>query len=188
MAARKSMLERSSMLLVAPLLLLASQSWAKTSDISPSAFLASFHEEVDATPEQSWQALVRVAGWWSAAHTYSGDAANLTLDARAGGCWCERWGANSVQHARVLVAMPGKLLRLEGALGPFQALGATGILTFTLLPHGSGTSLDVTYRVRATPDAAMDKLAPAVDQVLGEQVRRLAGSLVKQDGEKPSLK
>jgi hypothetical protein len=164
---------------IVPFLMLASTGWSKTSDVTPSTFLSSFHEELDATPDEAWQSIVKVSGWWSALHTYSGNATNLSIDATAGGCWCERWGGNSVQHARVLVAMPGKLLRVEGGLGPLQALGATGILTFKLSPTAKGTSLDVTYRVRATPDAELDKVAPAVDGVLGEQVKRLVASMSK---------
>ena len=159
-----------------PILAFATSAWAGTSEVTSASFVSSFHEELDATPEQAWQALVNIGAWWSPGHTYSGDAANLSLDPAAGGCWCERWGNNSVQHARVLVAMPGKLLRVDGALGPLQAMGASGVLSFRLSPRAGGTTLDVSYRVRATPDAALEKVAPAVDQVLDEQVKRLVAS------------
>jgi len=159
---------------------------AATSDVSASSFESAFHEDVDVAPEQAWQALVNIAGWWSASHTYSGDAANLALEPAAGGCWCERWAGNSVQHARVLVAMPERMLRLDGALGPLQAMGATGILTFRLAPRAKGTSLDVTYRVRASPDAALDKVAAGVDKVLEEQVKRLAASMAKRQPGAPT--
>lgn len=160
-----------------PILAFATCAWAGTSELTSASFVSSFHEELDATPEQAWQALVHIGEWWSPAHTYSGNAANLSLDPAAGGCWCERWGNNSVQHARVLVAMPGNLLRVDGALGPLQALGASGVLSFRLAPRAGGTTLDVTYRVRATPDAALEKVAPAVDRVLEEQVKRLVASV-----------
>lgn len=168
-----------------PMLALAMPARAGTSEVTSASFVSSFHEELDATPAQAWIALVNIGGWWSASHTYSGDAANLSLEAAAGGCWCERWGENSVQHGRVLVAMPGKLLRVEGALGPLQAMGARGILSFHLSPRAGGTTLDVTYRVRATPDAALDKVASAVDKVLSEQVQRLAAS-AKQGASAPA--
>ena len=165
---------------------LATCAWAGTSEVTSASFLSSFHEELDATPEQAWQALVHIGGWWSAAHTYSGNAANLSLEPAAGGCWCERWGNNSVQHARVLVAMPGRLLRVDGALGPLQAMGASGVLTFRLSPREQGrTALDVSYQVRATPDAALDKVAPAVDHVLDEQVKRLVAA-AKQASSAPA--
>ena len=162
------------------ILALATQAWAGTSQVTSESFLSTFHQDVDATPDQAWQALIDIAGWWSSSHTYSGDAANLSLEPAAGGCWCERWSDNSVQHARVLAAMPGKLLRLNGALGPLQAMGATGILSFRLSPRPGGSTLDVAYVVRATPDAALDKVALAVDQVLDEQVKRLVASMSKR--------
>jgi hypothetical protein len=37
--------------------------------------------------------------------------------------------------------------------------------------------------VRGTPDAGLDKIADAVDRVLGEQVARLAASLPAPRGE-----
>jgi hypothetical protein len=175
---------RLTLLLAAAVLVAASSASAKTSDVTATGFQSAFHEDLDATPDEAWQSLVHLSGWWSALHTFSGNASNLSLDAVAGGCWCERWSGNSVEHARVLISIPGKLLRVEGGLGPLQALGATGILTFKLTPRtaGAGTTLDVTYRVSAVPDAGVDKLAPAVDGVLGEQVGRLVASM-KRDSE-----
>src|SRR4051812_41820336 len=76
---------------------------------------------VKAAPAQAYAHVVDVAHWWSSDHTYSGDAKNLHLDARAGGCWCEKWPGGSVQHMSVLLAMPGKQLRLSGGLGPLQS-------------------------------------------------------------------
>ena len=36
-----------------------------------------------------WKRLVTPAAWWLSDHTFSGDAANLTLDSVPGGCFCE---------------------------------------------------------------------------------------------------
>ena len=52
-----------------------------------------------------------------------GNAVNLSLDAQAGGCWFERWrdaagASHSVQHAQVVLAQEGRVLRLNGAFGP----------------------------------------------------------------------
>ncbi len=57
-----------------------------------------------------------------------GSAANLSLEARAGGCWCERLAdGGSVEHLRVLLVSPGRMLRMRGALGPFQGLAVDGV-------------------------------------------------------------
>lgn len=147
---------------------------AKTSEVSASSFLATFHEEVDAPAAEVWARLADVGRWWSAAHTYSGDAANLSLEPRAGGCWCERWKESSVEHGRVIQALPPKSLRIEGGLGPLQAMAVNAVLTFHLTAQGERSVIDVTYRVRADAAARLDQIAEAVDGVLGEQVRRLA--------------
>jgi uncharacterized protein YndB with AHSA1/START domain len=152
---------------------------AATSEVSPSGFLVSLREEVPATPQQAWDTLVQVSRWWDGQHSYSGDAANLSLEPRAGGCWCERWAGGSVEHGRVLHALPGKSLRLEGGFGPLQAMAVNAVLTFKLEPAEGKTAIVVTYRVRGSPDAGLDKLAPAVDGVMSEQVKHLADLLRK---------
>jgi hypothetical protein len=49
----------------------------------------------------------------------------------------------------------------------------TGVLDMQISPSGSGSSLLVTYRASGFAANNADKLAPVVDQVIGEQVRRL---------------
>jgi hypothetical protein len=101
----------------------------------------------------------------------------MSLDATAGGCWCEQWAAGaltaSAMHGRVLLALPGSALRLQAWLGPLQEQPVAGVLTFGTARRDGATRLRVTYRVAGAPDAGLDKLAPAVDGVIGEQVRRL---------------
>jgi len=150
---------------------------AKTSEVSPSGFVASFREEVDAPPAEAWTAIVQISRWWDGEHSYSGDPANFSLDPVAGGCWCERWDGNSVEHMRVVQVLRNNTLRLAGGLGPLQARAVNGVLTFALAPNGGKTTLSVTYRVRGSPDAGLDKVADAVDGVLGAQVKRLAALL-----------
>jgi uncharacterized protein YndB with AHSA1/START domain len=114
---------------------------AASSDVSPTGFVVTLRHEVKATPHRVYEALGEVDKWWNGSHSWSGQAANLTLATQAGGCFCERWGANSVMHARVIHAAADKLLRLEGSLGPLQALATTSILTFALAPKDGGTTL-----------------------------------------------
>jgi pimeloyl-ACP methyl ester carboxylesterase len=148
---------------------------AAVSGVSPSGFLVTHKADTNVPPTALFAAIVQPARWWSPDHTYSKDAANLKLPPLAGACFCESWGdRNAVEHARVIGVMPGKWLRLQGALGPLQEMAVTGVLDFRIAPRGSGSTLTVTYRVRGSPDAALDKIAPGVDKVLGEQVQRLA--------------
>jgi uncharacterized protein YndB with AHSA1/START domain len=146
---------------------------AATADVAPTGFVVTHRHEVKATPHRVWEALGEIDKWWNGSHSWSGQAANLSLATQAGGCFCERWGANSVAHARVIHAVEDRMLRLEGSLGPLQALAATSILTFALAPKDGGTALVVTYRVAGSESAGLQQLAAPVDGVIGEQVRRL---------------
>ena len=128
----------------------------------------------EAAPAEVYRRLIKVAGWWDPKHTWSGSARNLKLEPKAGGCFCERLAdGGSVQHARVIFAQPGKLLRLEGALGPLQDMAVAGVLTFSLAPDGPGTRITMTYRVAGVLTMDSAKLAPLVDQVMGIQLGRL---------------
>ena len=128
----------------------------------------------DARPAEVYRQLIKVSGWWDPKHTWSGSARNLKLEPKAGGCFCEKLAdGGSVQHARVIFAQPGKLLRLEGALGPLQDMAVTGVLSFNLAPDGPGTRINMTYRVAGVFSMESAKLAPLVDQVMGIQLGRL---------------
>lgn len=127
--------------------------------------------------DDAWARLVDVASWWASSHTYSGDAKSLSLDAKAGGCWCEIWSGGEVEHGRVIAVMPKQMLRVEGAFGPLQDLGATGAMTFTLADAAAGkTRLTLDYKVTGASTSGLDKLAGAVDEVLAEQVKRFAAA------------
>jgi len=129
---------------------------------------------VDAKPASTYRDLARVALWWDPAHTWSGAARNMKLIAKAGGCFCETLAdGGSVQHGQVIFAQPGKLLRLQAALGPLQSMAVTGVLSFALAPDGPGTRVTMTYRVSGALTMESAKLAPLVDQVMGTQLNRL---------------
>jgi uncharacterized protein YndB with AHSA1/START domain len=146
----------------------------ETSGASPTGFTVTHRFETAASPRKIFDALREPARWWSSQHTWSGDARNLTLQADAGGCFCERWADNSVKHGEVIFATRDSVLRLRAALGPLQSLAAEGILTFALKDGGARTNVTVTYRVAGSPEAQLAALAEPVDRVIGEQVARLA--------------
>jgi hypothetical protein len=129
---------------------------------------------VAAAADKAFSTLLQPARWWSSEHTFSGSAANLVLDARAGGCWCENLpDGGSVEHLHVVYVAPGKALRLRGALGPFQSLGVEGSLTWTLKPGPNGTDISVSYAVGGYAKDGFDGASKAADQVLGVQIERL---------------
>lgn len=147
---------------------------ADVKDTRESGFTVEATVMADASPAAVYRQLIKVADWWDPKHTWSGSARNLKLEPKAGGCFCEKLAdGGSVQHARVIFAQPGKLLRLEGALGPLQDMAVTGVLSFNLAPDGPGTRINMTYRVAGVLSMDSAKLAPLVDQVMGIQLGRL---------------
>jgi uncharacterized protein YndB with AHSA1/START domain len=147
---------------------------AESSNVSPTGFVSTYREEVKASTDDTWKAILQLPRWWSDSHTYSGKASNLSLDASAGGCWCERWGeGNSVQHGQVVLVQPGRVIRFNANLGPLQDLAVNGVLTIVTSAQDGKTLLRMTYRVAGNADAGLEKLAPLVDQVIGVQYRRL---------------
>ncbi len=145
---------------------------ATVDQLAADGFLVRHAVTIAAPLDATWSGLGRVGRWWSPAHTWSGDAGNLKLDLRAGGCYCERWRKGSAEHGRVVMARKGELLRLHAALGPLQEMALFGALTFEMQPAAGGTALVVTFRVSGDSLHGLDKLAPAVDGVIGEQVTR----------------
>lgn len=154
--------------------LTASAAHAETGSVTANGFTSTHRDEVKAGPDQVWKAIAELPRWWSDQHTWSGKASNMTLEPRAGGCWCENWdGGQSVQHGQVLLAQPGRVIRLAAALGPLQELPVQGVLTIVTGVQEGKTVLRMSYRVGGPPDIGLDKLAPVVDQVIGQQFRRL---------------
>ncbi len=166
---------------IAPAIILfiaASPATAEVNSSSPAGFEVQNRVTVAVSPADAYAALDRVAEWWNPEHTYSGKAANLSLDPRAGGCFCEKLdGGGTIEHLRVVYAQPGQMLRLQGGLGPLQAQAVTGTLTWALKPVGKGVEISQTYVVGGYIPGGAEKLAPIVDKVLAEQLRRLQQKL-----------
>lgn len=134
--------------------------------------------QTSATPDAAWAAFLRIGQWWSDEHSYSGKAANLRLDATAGGCFCETVGdSGGVEHMRVAVLLPPKRLVMTGSLGPLLYEATNGVMDVKFDPSAGGTAVRMEYRASGFAQGNADKLAPIVDQVLSEQLRRYAASI-----------
>jgi uncharacterized protein YndB with AHSA1/START domain len=133
---------------------------------------------VKANAADTYAMLARIGEWWNPSHSYSGKAANLSLTLAAGGCFCERLDdGGAVEHMRVVQARPGKLLRLQGGLGPLQGEGVSGTLTWSLKAVPGGTEISQNYIVGGYFRGGGATLAGPVGQVLEEQLGRLKARL-----------
>lgn len=153
---------------------------AEVSQASETGFTVTERLPVRAEPSRLVDAVAHVGAWWNDEHTFSDHAANLTLEASAGACFCERWAGGSVQHAQVLYVAPG-IVRLGGALGPLQGLAVNGVLTLAIQKNepasaaaGTPNQLVVTYRIGGGEAADMRRMPPLVDGMMGDTAARLA--------------
>lgn len=154
---------------------------AAVKDSSASGFTVENAEVVPVDADAAWKALVGdVDRWWPKDHSWWGTESKLSIDARAGGCFCEIAGARQAQHMTVTFVDPGKTLRMVGGLGPLQGMGLHGALEFRLTPNeGGGTRITLFYRAGGYSPDDLGKFAPVVDQVQGQQLRGLAEFLRK---------
>ena len=151
---------------------------ARVVDSAPGGFTVENSVVVPVARAEAWRGLFRIGAWWPADHTWWGDAAKLSLDARAGGCFCERDGAREAWHMAVSFVDPETTLRMTGGLGPLQGMGLHGALEFRFEDAGPDrTKITLWYRAGGyTPDD-MAKFAPVVDRVQAQQLGGLATHL-----------
>jgi uncharacterized protein YndB with AHSA1/START domain len=141
---------------------------------SPSGFELKQVVHIAAPPARVYAALIQPGKWWNPQHTYSGSAANLSLDARIGGCFCEALpGGGAVEHLTVVNIQPSQVLELRGALGPFHARGVDGVLAFSLAPAGDGVELTMVNDMGGYMSEGLDGWAPKADAMLADQLARL---------------
>ncbi len=148
---------------------------AEVTAVSEQGFTSEHELDIAADPDRIYAALTaEIHLWWDATHSYSGKAENFYLEARAQGCFCEKLpSGGSVRHMQVVFADPGKQLRLSGGLGPLQAMGVAGSMSFVLIAQGEGTRFMYRYEVGGYTAGGLAALAGPVDQVQLGQLNRL---------------
>jgi hypothetical protein len=153
---------------------LAAPAAAEVADSSAHGFTIRLSFSLKAAPEDAYRKLVRNIGeWWDSAHTFSGDARNLSIEERPMGCFCEKLpNQGGVRHMQVALLAPGKSLVLSGGLGPLLMEGATGAMRIQFAPAEGGTKLEVTYAVGGYTAKGMNTWSAPVDAVLTQQFTR----------------
>jgi uncharacterized protein YndB with AHSA1/START domain len=156
------------------LLTLATPARAEVREAAPHGFQAGGEVVIAAPREAVWNALVQPGLWWRDDHSWFGDASVMTLDLTPGGCWCEPGpdGAGAL-HMTVSHVSPGESLRMAGALGPLQTIGAAGGMAWILTDEGQGTRLTWSYTVGGFSPGGLEAWAAPVDGVLTLQLNRL---------------
>lgn len=147
---------------------------AEVVDAQDNGFSIRIAVDVTAAPASVFTVLTgQVGAWWSSAHSFSGDAANLSIEAKPGGCFCEKLPNGGVRHMTVTHVMAPGTLILNGGLGPLGSMAVAGAMEWSLEAQGTGTRLQLVYNVSGYAPGGLKGLAAPVDGVLAEQVKRL---------------
>jgi len=122
---------------------------------------------------KAYAAFGRLGAWWGDDHTYSGKAANMRLALQPGGCFCESIPkGGGVEHMRVSVVQPNERIVMTGSLGPVLYEAASGVMDVKFERIAGGARVTMNYRAAGFAKGNADKMAPLVDSVLGEQMKR----------------
>jgi hypothetical protein len=154
------------------LLFAATQAQAEVSNLSDNGFTVRHSIETKVEPYTVYQTITSyINEWWSADHSYTGDAANLYMKVETGGCFCERLPEGGrAEHLRLIYFAPGRELRFDGALGPLQGMAVQGRMIWKIVPRESGSEVVFTYHVFGHPDGGLKAISGPVDTVIGEQL------------------
>ncbi len=124
-----------------------------------------------------WHSLVSdVDKWWPKDHTWWGEKSKLSIEAKAGGCFCEHAQAmgNSAEHMRVTHVDKHKLLRMTGGLGPLQGMGIHGALDWQLEAiDKTQTRVTLRYQANGYMPEQFEQFVPIVDKVQAIQLQGL---------------
>lgn len=161
--------------------LICANAQAEVLSQSENGFVLENQIETKSPPMQAWLALINdVRQWWPADHSWFGKAENFSIEAKAGGCFCEINGDQQVQHMYVVHSNPGRLLRMMGGLGPLQGMGLSGPLDWIFEAiDGGGTRIRLRYHVSGYSPQPLGDFINVVDKVQAVQLGSLGTYLNK---------
>jgi hypothetical protein len=159
--------------LLIPAFFIAAPASAEIVSAGPNGFEVQEVANLVVPQPSAYAAFGQVGQWWSKDHTYSGDAARMSLQLRPGGCFCEPLdGGGGVEHMRVTYLKPGEQIVMTGSLGPLLYEATAGVMDVRFERIAGGTRVTMNYRAAGFAKSDGDKMAPLVDQVLAEQMKR----------------
>jgi hypothetical protein len=141
-------------------------------------FQINIKRTVNVNSKQAYAQFMKIGEWWNADHTYFGQSENLSIQAKAGGCFCEKSGEKEVLHMTVSYVDPEKEIRMIGGLGPLQMMGVQGGMSWKFIDiNDNQTQIVHHYQVSGFSKDGLEFLAPIVDKVQTQQVDSLVNKL-----------
>lgn len=155
--------------LTSAVLLTASSSRAEVVSRSENAFTLTFTGSTALGPAGLPAAMADVSQWWDPEHSYTGDAANLSLDLTPGGCWCEAMpDGTAFDHGRTVSVVFGEM-RFHAPFGPLRSVATRADLIVTYTVADRRVTPTWTFIVEGPGVGAM---ADPVDGVMGNGFAR----------------
>jgi hypothetical protein len=153
--------------------LIATPASAEVLSADPHGFEISQSVNLVIPQPKAFAAFGQIGQWWNKEHTYSGDAARMVLQMRPGGCLCESFpDGGGIEHMRVTYVQSGEQIVLTGSLGPLLYQATTGVMDVKVERIAGGSRVTMNYRVAGFAKGNGLDLAPQVDQMLGDQMKR----------------
>jgi len=172
-----------------PALLIATPASATVLSASDNGFEVQQSVNLVVPQSEAYNSFGKVGQWWNGEHSYSGDASRMTLPLRAGACFCETLdNGGGIEHMRVTFVQPGERILLTGSLGPLLYEATTGVMDVKFERIAGGARVTMNYRAAGFAKGGAAAMAPLVDQVLGDQMKRyraFAAAAPKPDTLKP---
>src|SRR6185369_8284523 len=132
-------------------------------------------------PEIAFSAFANLPEWWDPQHSYSGKSENLSLTLTPGGCFCESFPeGGGIEHMHVTYVDPVKRVLMTGALGPLLYEATSGVMDVQIKSTAGGSQLTLDYRASGFFNGGAAGLAPVVDKVLSDQMRRYRAYATKR--------
>ena len=150
---------------------LAAPASAEVVERSADHFVLRYAVAIEGSPADFIDALEHIGEWWNPAHTYSGDARNLSLMLDPGTCFCEQMpDGTAFEHGAVYEYDPETGVLLHAALGPLNGRADVADWSIGWTGANRGTEVVMSYVVRGSGLGAM---ADSVDGVMSEQFSRM---------------
>ncbi len=150
---------------------------ARTAD----SFTLRYAVGAEITPDDIPGAMTDLPKWWDPAHTFTGSAANLSLDLTPGGCWCEKLAdGTDFDHGRTVSVEADRLL-FHAPFGPMRGKTSRADLTVSWPAADRGRTPTWTMVVEGP---GMGAMADVIDAVMGAGYQRWLRHMV--GGESPA--
>jgi len=170
-----------ALITAASLAMAAGPAVAEVVSRTPDSFTLRYAVGAEIVPEDIPSSLADLPGWWDPSHTYTGSAANLSLDLAPGGCWCEKLAdGTNFDHGRTLSVADDQIV-FHAPFGPLRGKTTRADLVVSWPAANRGWTPTWTMTVEGPGVGAM---AEGVDAVMGAGYQRWLTWLER--GEAPS--